>query len=118
MQDIYQTFDFYKIKDKLLEYSKTELSKNYIEELTMLPSYDEVKKNLLDLNEMTSIIIRFGPLPISNSANALRLIDMAKKTGLLTPHDLNLVAEDVLTIEKISQYFKKIAKFSLSLQKI
>ena len=108
MQDIYQTFDFYKIKEKLLEYSKTELSKSYIEELTMMSSYDEVKKNLLDLNEMTSIIIRFGPLPIGNSANALRLIEMAKKTGLLTPHDLNLVAEDVLTIDKITQYFKKI----------
>ena len=108
MQDIYQTFDFYKIQDKLLEYAKTELSKSYIQELKMMSSYEEVKKNLLDLNEMTSIIIRFGPLPIGNSANALRLIDMAKKTGLLTPHDLNLVAEDVLTIEKITQYFKKI----------
>ena len=108
MQDIYQTFDFYKIKEKLLEYSKTELAKYYIEDLHMLPNYDEVKENLLDLNEMTSLVIRFGPLPISNSANALRLIDMAKKTGLLTPHDLNLVAEDVLTIEKITKYFSKV----------
>ena len=108
MQDIYQTFDFYKIKEKLLEYSKTELSKSYIEELTMMSSYDEVKKNLLDLNEMTSIIIRFGPLPIGNSANALRLIEMAKKTGLLTPRDLHLIAEDVLTINKISAFLKKI----------
>ena len=108
MQDIYVTFDFYKIQDKLLEYSKTELAKSYIEELKMFSNYEDVKQALLDLNEMTSLIIRFGPLPISNSANALRLIDMAKKTGLLTPHDLNLVAEDVLTIGKITQYFSKI----------
>ena len=47
-------------------------------------------------------------LPINNSANALVLIDMAKKTGLLTPRDLHLIAEDVLTIVKISAFLKKI----------
>ena len=108
MQNIYTTFDFYKIQDSLMEYAKTELGKKYIEELTMLDSFDDVKNQLMDLNEMTSVLIRFGPMPISNSADALRLIDMAKKTALLTPHDLNLLAEDVLTIQRINQYLTKI----------
>ena len=108
MQDIYQTFEFNKIKDHLLEYAKTELAKVYIDELKMFENQDAVKNALLDLNEVSSIIVRFGPLPINNSANALVLIDLAKKTGLLTPRDLHLIAEDVLTINKISAFLKKI----------
>ncbi len=108
MQDIYQTFEFNKIKEHLLEYAKTELAKVYIDELKMLDNQEAIKNALLDLNEVSSIIVRFGPLPINNSANALVLIDMAKKTGLLTPRDLHLIAEDVLTINKISAFLKKI----------
>ena len=108
MQNIYETFEFNKIKGHILEYAKTELGKVYIDELMMYDSPDKVNNALLDLKEISSIIVRFGPLPINNSANALVLIDMAKKTGLLTPRDLHLIAEDVLTIVKISAFLKKI----------
>ena len=108
MQNIYETFEFNKIKEHILEYAKTELGKVYIDELMMFDSPDKVNNALLDLKEISSIIVRFGPLPINNSANALVLIDMAKKTGLLTPRDLHLIAEDVLTIVKISAFLKKI----------
>ena len=108
MQNIYETFEFNKIKEHILEYAKTELGKVYIDELEMFDSPDKVNNALLDLKEISSIIVRFGPLPINNSANALVLIDMAKKTGLLTPRDLHLIAEDVLTIVKISAFLKKI----------
>ena len=108
MQNIYETFEFQTIKEHLLEYAKTELAKVYIDELKMFENQEAVKNALLDLNEISSIIVRFGPLPINNSANALVLIDMAKKTGLLTPRDLHLIAEDVLTINKISAFLKKI----------
>ncbi|MBP3733234.1 MAG: endonuclease MutS2 [Bacilli bacterium] len=108
MQNIYETFEFNKIKEHLLEYAKTELAKVYIDELKMFESPNEVKNALEDLREISSIIVRFGPLPIHNSANALVLIDLAKKTGLLTPRGLSLIAEDVLTIGKISAFLKKI----------
>lgn len=106
MQNIYETFEFNKIKEHLLEYAKTELAKVYIDELKMFETPNEVKDALEDLREISSIIVRFGPLPIHNSANALVLIDLAKKTGLLTPRDLSLIAEDVLTIDKISAFLK------------
>ena len=108
MQNIYETFEFNKIKEHLLEYAKTELAKVYIDELKMFESSEAMKNALEDLKEISSIITRFGPLPIHNSANALVLIDLAKKTGLLTPRDLSLIAEDVLTITKISAFLKKI----------
>ena len=108
MQNIYETFEFNKIKEHILEYAKTELGKVYIDELEMYPDRNSVENALLDLSEISSIIIRFGPLPINNSANALVLIDLAKKTGLLTPRDLHLIAEDVLTIGRIAQFLEKI----------
>lgn len=108
MQNIYETFEIDKIKDHILEYSRTELGHDQIVDLVMFSSSKEVYESLEDLKEMMSILFRFGPMPISNSANALRLIEMAKKTALLTPRDLNLVAEDVLTSQKILRFMEKI----------
>lgn len=108
MQNIYQTFEFNKIKLSILEYSKTELGQEYIDSLEMMSSSKDVSNALEDLKEMMSIIVRFGVMPIATSANALKLIEMAKKTALLTPRDLNLIADDVLTSQKISAFLKKI----------
>ena len=107
MQDIYSTFEFYKIQESIKEYAKTEIGREKIDSLTVLPS-NEVKERLLDLEEMMSIITRFGVMPIATSANALYLIDLAKKTGLLTPRDLNLIADDVLTSKAILKFIEKI----------
>ena len=115
MQNIYETFEFNKIKEHILEYAKTELAKVYIDELKMFDSAEGVKAALEDLKEISSIIVRFGPLPIHTSANALVLIDLAKKTGLLTPRDLNLIADDVLTSQAINKF---VAKIDVSYERI
>lgn len=108
MQNIYTTFEFNKIKDKINEYIKTELGKIYVDELKMLPSFNDVDNALKDLEEINSIIVRFGVLPIHTSANAIKLIELAKKTSLLTPRDLSLIAEDILTSQNIVKFFHKI----------
>ena len=108
MQDIYETFEFYKIKEHIKEYAKTELAKLYIDELKMIDDFHILENVLLDLEEISSLLIRFGPFPIHTSANALYLIDLAKKTSLLTPRDLHLIAEDVLTSQNIVKYFQKV----------
>ena len=108
MQDIYSTFEFFKIQEAIKEYAKTELGKEKIDNLKMFESFNEVKEALLDLDEMMSIVRRFGVMPISTSANAIYLIDLAKKTGLLTPRDLSLIAEDILTSKAILKFFNKI----------
>lgn len=108
MQDIYVTFEFNKIQDSIKEYAKTELARDKIANLKMCSNQEEAKDLLLDLEEMISLVNRFGVMPISTSANALYLIDMAKKTALLTPRDLNLIADDVLTSQAILKFFNKI----------
>ena len=108
MQNIYTTFEFHKIQELLIEYSKTELGREKINNLQMFSNINDIKNELLDLNEMISVTNRFGVMPITTSANALYLIGLAKKTGLLTPRDLNLIADDVLTSQAILKFFHKI----------
>lgn len=108
MQDIYATFEFDKITSALLEFSKSEIGKEKILSLRMLPSLEEVTKALEELSEITEVVFRFGPLPIKSSVDTLKLIDIAKKTGLLSPRDLYLIANDVLTSKDLISFTKKI----------
>ena len=108
MQDIYSTFEFSKIQESIKEYAKTELAKEKISSLKMFSNQNELREVLLDLEETISMVTRFGVMPISTSANAVFLIEMAKKTALLTPRDLNLIADDVLTSQAILKFFSKI----------
>ena len=109
MQDIYQTFEFHKILSFIGEYSKSGVGKEKILSLKMYSSYEEVESSLKGLEEIISIVFRFGPLPINPSVDTLELIQMAKKTGLLSPRDLYLIANDVSTIDSIISYQKKIS---------
>lgn len=107
MQNIYITFEFNKVKEKIIEYSKTELAKEYINKMSLLP-LNELKKEKNLLKEMDSIISRFSLFPIKSSVSLLKLIDIAKKTGLMTARDLYLVREDIVLINDIITYYKKI----------
>jgi len=108
MQDIYLTFEFERIKEMVKEFAKTELGRLFCDEIKSLDSEEAVFSSKEDLKEMCSLYLRFGPLPISSSANILHMIDMAKKSGLLTPRDLYFIAEDVKTISLINKYLSKV----------
>ena len=108
MQNIYSTFEFNKIQNQLLEFSKTELGKELISNLVMLDSVNQVREELEDLKEVISIISRFGPMPISPSLNAVRMLQEAKRAGILTPRDLDMIAEDVLTSLSLIKFMNKI----------
>ena len=107
MQDIYLTFEFEKILTSISDFSKTEKGKEDVFAIKQLGSKEEVEHSLKELEEMMSLISRFNQLPISSSINMLKIIDIAKKTYLLTPRDLSLIREDILTSKKIIQYFAK-----------
>lgn len=108
MQDIYQTFEFHKIKEMISEFAKTEKGQENISNLKMYASLDELKTSLSELEEVMSLITRFSAFPISTSANMIKLMELAKKTAMLSPRDLSLVREDILTSRKLLTYFKKV----------
>lgn len=107
MQNIYNTFEFNKIKLSISEYSHSELGKEYIDSLSMLKKEELIKEKEF-MKEFSSVIIRFGLFPIKNSAKILNLINIAKKTYLLTPRDLYLIREDILLMGEIIKFYEKI----------
>ena len=56
---------------------------------------------------MMNLIVRFGTLPIINSSDLAIKIGFAKKGGILTPKDLNDIAEDIETSSKVISFVKK-----------
>lgn len=108
MQDIYQTFEFNRILLEIADLCKSEKGKEDVLAIHKFDSKEEVVSSLAELKEMMSIISRFSYLPITTSINMLNIIELAKKTALLTPRDLSLVREDILTGRKLAAYFAKV----------
>ena len=108
MQNIYETFEFNLIKEEIYNYAKTERAKEEISSLLMFEDISKLKKELEELKETMSLIQRYGEMPISPSLNAIRLIEEAKKSGLLTPRELSMIAEDAITSHKIKTFLKKV----------
>ena len=108
MLDTYHTLEFIRIQEAINEYTKTEKGKDLVFSLSLKTDKDQIKQSLNELDEMMNLISRFGPLPISSSVEVLRLIDLAKKTALLTPSDLNHILNDIVTSDKLISHFKKV----------
>ncbi|MEA5061527.1 MAG: Smr/MutS family protein [Erysipelotrichaceae bacterium] len=107
MQNIIETFEFKKIEESIASFSKTERGKSFA--LNIEP-YDKKRLpyELESIKEMILIINRYGLLPIEFSENALPLIEHAKKGGILSIKDLDMIGEDVLTSFAVLKYIKKV----------
>ena len=108
MQNTAQALEFYKIKEQIKEYAKTELGREYIDQLSFSNSKEEVKHLLDELKEMIDLISRYSSLPIQTSVSIIHLIDIAKKTALLTPQDLNFISNDIDTSVKLLASINKV----------
>ena len=107
MLDVYNTLEFHRIQESVLEFAKTEKGKELIFEMKMNSNFNYVKKSLDELDEMMNLISRYGPLPISSSVAMLTLIDIAKKTAMMTPSDLNHVLNDIELSDKLIAHYQK-----------
>lgn len=109
MLDIYATLEITKILEEISSYSNSELAKERILNLKMLPK-EEVKRDLLYLDEMMSYLLRFGQIALSNSFNLLPLVEATKKEKVLSPIELDHIATDVVNANKIFKQFSRADK--------
>ena len=107
MKNLYDTLEFNKIQEKLNLYIKTEVGKNLVNTLELSTDFFLLQKELSFVEEMMNLIVRFGTLPIINSSDLAITIGFAKKGGILTPKDLNDIAEDIETSSKVISFVKK-----------
>lgn len=106
MLDIYGTLEIERVLSEVATFSHTELGKEKILSLKML-SQDDASKALTLVSEMSDFILKYGSTPIYSSLDLSKYIDVALKGGVLTPLDLDHIASDVLTANKLHNFFKK-----------
>ena len=109
MLDIYGTLEINRVLEQIASYSRSELSKDRILSLKMLPK-DIVKSDLEILDEMMSYLLRFGDIALSSSFDLKKYLDEVEKGGVLTASDLDKVANDIDSAIKINKQFAKIDK--------
>lgn len=115
MLDIYQTLEIKNILEAISLYARSEIAKERILSLKMLPDFETIVKENNKLDEMIVLNYRHGDFPIDSSFDLSKYLDFANKGGILTPLDLDHIASDVLTSIKINQYFDKLERNSYTL---
>ena len=108
MLDIYGTLEIEKVLKDISTYSHSEIGKEKLLSLRMFSSFNELNNELHITNEMISLIYRYSSLPIVNSFNLLKDVEIAKKFGILTPLDFEHIANDIKISNDIVNYFKKV----------
>ena len=106
MLDIYATLEISSVLGEISSFAKTELAKKKIDSLKMLP-LDEVTSALVLVREMSDFILKYGSLPITSSLDLNKYIDIATKGGVLSPLELDHVASDIVTANRLNSFFKK-----------
>lgn len=107
MQNFIDTFEFDKISTSVVSFTKSEGGKLLAKSLGVIKK-DKLASELSFLDEMMLVISRYGVLPIEFSVNTIPLIEHAKKGGILSIYELDMIAEDVLTSIALSKFIKKI----------
>ena len=107
MLDIYATLEIKQILDEISSYSKSEVSKKDILNMKMFSSINENRIALKEVDEMSSLILRRGNIPINVSFAIDKIIDTSKKGGILSPLDFEHIANEINNALNLLKYFAR-----------
>ena len=108
MQDVYEKFEFEKIRETLKKYAKTDIGRAKAETLMMHSDELLLQHELNVLEETRNAIAKYGNLPIEVSSDLKEYVSLAKKGGCLSVEELERIANDVKSEKAIVNYFKKV----------
>ena len=109
MLDIYETLEISKVLEEISSFSRSEIAKDRIINLKMLPK-EEIAPALTILDEMMSYLLRFGDIALSSSFNLFPYLETVSKGGVLSPIELDRIATDSETAIKIYKQFERVDK--------
>ena len=116
MQDVYEKFEFEKIRETLKKYAKTDIGRAKAETLMMHSDELLLQHELNVLEETRNAIAKYGNLPIEVSSDLKEYVSLAKKGGCLSVEELERIANDVKSEKAIVNYFKKVQDSPLLLE--
>ena len=112
MLDIYGTLEIQKVLDEIALETHSEISRAKIKSLRMFQNKDDIRLSLKQVNEMISLLNEKDSLPIQSSFDLTKFLEIAKKGGVLSISELDHIALDIETSQKLNQYFSRLSKSS------
>lgn len=113
MKNIYSTFEFNLIKERLLKHATVELAKKYVEDLSMFDSKEELEDSLTYLNEGIRYANKYGRLNIYYHPNLIPNLVSIKKGGIGSKEFFYQVGYLLENIKLIKEEFKESEVFVL-----
>lgn len=98
-----ETLEFNKIINKVKEFASLNRSKELLDEIKPINDIDLINSMLDETDEMRNFIIKFGEFPFGSSEDVFNIVMMAKKGGILSIREINLVNELIKTAKNIKR---------------
>ena len=108
MLDIYGTLEIQKVLDEIALETHSEVARAKILSLRMFQNKDEIRLLLKQVDEMIRLLNERDALPIQSSFDLKKFLEVAKKGGVLSIGELDHIALDIETSQKLNQYFARL----------
>ena len=108
MLDIYGTLEIQKVLEEIASETHSEVARAKILSLRMLTTKDEIRLSLAQAEEMMRLLNERDSLPIQSSFDLSKFLEIAKKGGVLSIGELDHIALDIETSQKLNQYFSRL----------
>jgi DNA mismatch repair protein MutS2 len=99
--------EFYKIKDRIKKYARTNAGKTMVDALEPYDNVYEINNKLEETNEALEILITKGNPPLEGLFDIQEGIERAKKGGVLTPEQLLRVGGMLRVSRVMKEFFKR-----------
>lgn len=108
MKNIEEVLEISKIKDKIIEYSKTKVGKDKIENLKPSSDFKFIAKELNKLKETIEVLSIYNDFPILSEIDMYEEISYAKKGNVFNEITLNAIKQEIQTTVDVIKYSLKI----------
>lgn len=99
--------EFYKIKERIKKYARTNAGKAMVEDLEPYDNVYEINNKLEESNEALEILLTKGNPPLEGLFDIQEGIERAKKGGTLTPEQLLRVGSMLRVSRTMKEFFKR-----------
>lgn len=96
--------EFDRVKDIWKELAITDFAKKQIEEMDIILSETELRKQLRDTTNAREMIEKLGTPPLQNVTEIIEIVDAAKKGECLSPYQLERVWKILVAIKRMKDY--------------
>ncbi len=102
--DIFELLGFDEVLCKVQAFTKSELARENALLIKPFSSVEEARHELTLLDEASSILVRFGSLPLTQSHNLALILESARSGNNLTLHDFYLISADILNLLSLKSF--------------